>query len=117
MEKEIKNYILQFDEKRQEKLLKVYEIIRNNVPDETTEIFSWAMPTFYLNGNLIHFAMGKNHIGIYPGADGVAHFEPKLSAYKHSKGAIQFPLDKEIPEKLLRDIVKYRVKINTKVSI
>ena len=44
------------------------------------------------------FAAYKNHIGFYPTASPIIKFKDKLTKYKTSKGAIQFPLDKPIPE-------------------
>jgi uncharacterized protein YdhG (YjbR/CyaY superfamily) len=49
------------------------------------------MPTYWRGRNLIHFAAHKNHLGIYPGAEAIEHFAPRLTKYKTSKGAIQFP--------------------------
>lgn len=109
----IENYIQQFDQQRQDVLYTMYHLIQETVPDTTIEKISWGMPTFYLQGNLVHFAMHKNHIGFYPGASGVAMFEEQLSDYKHSKGAIQFPLEKPLPKQLLIDIIRFRVKENS----
>jgi uncharacterized protein YdhG (YjbR/CyaY superfamily) len=67
------------------------------------------MPTFYQNGNLIHFLLHKHHIGLYPGAEAVTYFKEKLSNYKTSKGAIQLPLDKPLPKALIEEIVRYNV--------
>lgn len=72
------------------------------------------MPTFYQNGNLVYFAAFKNHIGFFPTASGVREFEDELTAYKHSKGAIQFPKDKPLPLKLVKKMVEFRVKENSK---
>ena len=80
---------------------------------QATERISWGMPTFYLNGNLVHFAAHKNHIGFYPGANGVAHFAQELSEYKTSKGAIQFPHSAPLPLPLIGKIVRFRVEENT----
>ena len=55
------------------------------------ETISWAMPTYWKERNLIHFAAQKNHLGNYPGVEAIAHFAPRLTSYKTSKGAIQFP--------------------------
>jgi uncharacterized protein YdhG (YjbR/CyaY superfamily) len=71
-------------------LLEVRRIIREALPD-ATEKMSYSMPTYWQGRNLIHFAAQKNHLGIYPGADAMEHFAPRLSGYKTSKGAIQFP--------------------------
>lgn len=65
------------------------------------------MPTFWKKQNIIHFAAFKNHIGIYPGAEAVVHFADRLTDYKNSKGAIQFPLQKPLPLDLIAEIAKW----------
>jgi len=70
------------------------------------------MPTFVLNGNLIHFAAYKNHIGLYPAPMRIEKFKRELAVYKGGKGSVQFPLDKPIPFDLISRIVKFRVKQN-----
>jgi uncharacterized protein YdhG (YjbR/CyaY superfamily) len=107
---EIDQYILKYSEELQLKLQEIRNIIREAAP-EATEKISWQMPTFYLNGNLVHFAMHKTHIGFYPGPS-VESFKDKLGEYKNSKGAIQFPLSKPLPKELITDIVKFRVAEN-----
>ena len=76
------------------------------------EIISYGMPAYKLNGILVYFAPRKNHIGFYPTASGIEAFKKELSAYKWSKGAVQFPLDKPLPLGLISKIVKFRVKEN-----
>ncbi|MDF2568174.1 MAG: hypothetical protein K0R90_1630 [Oscillospiraceae bacterium] len=110
---EIDQYIAQYSEELQEKLQEIRQVIREAAP-EASEKISWQMPTFYLNGNLVHFAMNKAHLGLYPGASGVEHFESELGDYKHSKGTIQFPLNKPLPKELITKIVQFRVQENTK---
>jgi uncharacterized protein YdhG (YjbR/CyaY superfamily) len=39
-------------------------------------------------------------------------FKKELANYKTSKGAIQFPIDKAIPLKLIKDIVEFRINEN-----
>ncbi len=90
-----------------EKLTAMRAAILAIVP-EATEKISYGMPTFYLNGNLVHFAAFKNHIGFYPGADGIAAFVHEFGAYKFSKGAVQFPLDQPLPLELVKRITAYR---------
>jgi uncharacterized protein YdhG (YjbR/CyaY superfamily) len=68
------------------------------------------MPTFVLNGNLVHFAAFEKHIGFYPTPTGIQAFKDELSAYYNAKGSVQFPLDKPVPFDLVRRIVEYRVK-------
>lgn len=77
-----------------------------------TKAISYQIPTFKLNGSLVHFAAFKNHIGFYPGAAAVATFQSKLAGYKSAKGSVQFPLDEALPLALVAKIVKYRVMQN-----
>ena len=72
------------------------------------------MPTFFLNGNLVHFAAFKKHIGFYPTPSGIETFQKELSVYEGAKGSVQFPLDKPMPLKLIIRIVKFRVAENLK---
>jgi uncharacterized protein YdhG (YjbR/CyaY superfamily) len=88
------------------------------VAPEAEETISYAIPTFKLNGRyLVYFAGCKNHIGLYPVPTAEKTFEKDLSSYKTSgKGAIQFPLDKPLPLKLISKIVKFRIKENLEAS-
>lgn len=110
--KTIDEFIAQCPPEEQPSLQLLRETIHKAAP-QATEKISWGMPTFYLNGNLVHFAPGKHHYGLYPGASGVAHFLPRLGDYKTSKGAIQFPKSQPLPLALITEIVEFRVKENT----
>jgi uncharacterized protein YdhG (YjbR/CyaY superfamily) len=107
----IDEYIAGFPEDIREILEKVRETIRQAAP-EATEKISYQMPTFYLNGNLVHFAAFKKHIGMYPAPSGVAAFQEELAPYVKAKGSIQFPLDKPIPYDLIARITAFRVQEN-----
>jgi len=107
----IDDYIATFPHEVQAILEKLRQTIRKAAPDATEKI-SYQMPTFYLNGNLVHFAAYKNHIGFYPAPSGIVAFEAELSEYKTSKGAIQFPIDKPLPLALVKKIVTFRVDEN-----
>ncbi len=111
--KTIDEYIALFPPDVQEKLEKVRATIRAAAP-KAEEAIKYRLATFVLAGNLAHFGAFKNHIGFYPTASGIAHFKDELAAYKPSKGAVQFPLDKPIPLGLIRKIVKFRVEENLK---
>lgn len=95
----------------QPKLQTLRETIRNAAPDAFEKI-SYQMPTFDLHGNLVHFACFKNHIGFYPGSSGIEAFKHEFKHYHFSKGAVQFPIDEEIPLDLVVRIVHYRVEEN-----
>jgi uncharacterized protein YdhG (YjbR/CyaY superfamily) len=109
----IDEYIAGFPPEIQEILQKVRETIRKAAPD-AEETISYAMPTFKLHGNLVHFAAYKKHIGFYPTPTGIEAFKDDLAVYGHSKGTAQFPLDQPIPYDLIRSITEYRVGENLK---
>lgn len=109
--KSIDEYIAQFPDNIKEKLNMIRKTIRHAAP-EAIEKISYQMPTFYLNGNLVHFAAFKNHIGFYPTPSGITSFDDELTPYKRSKGTIIFPLSEPVPYDLIEKIVKFRVKEN-----
>lgn len=104
-------YISQFPAEVQMILQEVRQVIKEVAP-EADEKISYQMPTFFLNGNLVHFAAYKNHIGFYPAPSGIEKFKQELSVYKGAKGSVQFPLNQPIPFDLIRKIVAFRVAEN-----
>lgn len=109
--KNIDEYIASCVPEVQDILQKVRATISQAAPDAEEKI-SYAMPCFAQQGNLVYFAAAKNHLGFYPTLSGVREFQSELSAYKTSKGAIQFPLGAPIPVALIRKIVQFRVAEN-----
>jgi uncharacterized protein YdhG (YjbR/CyaY superfamily) len=97
----------------QQKLEELRATIKAAAPDAEEKI-SYQIPTFYLKGNLVHFAAFKNHIGFYPTSSGTQAFKKELSIYEGSKGTVRFPIDKPLPLKLISKIVKFRVAENLK---
>ena len=109
--RDIDAYIVGFPSDAQKILEKVRRTIREAAPN-AQETIKYAIPTFTLNGNLVHFAAFKNHIGFYPEPSGIEEFKDELSAYEGAKGSVRFPLDNPIPFDLIKRIVKFRVKEN-----
>jgi uncharacterized protein YdhG (YjbR/CyaY superfamily) len=107
--KGIDGYIAGFPKDIRELLEQVRKTIQSAAP-EAEETIKYAIPTFTLNGNLVHFAAFKNHIGFYPTPMGIEEFNKELSRYKQGKGSVQFPIDKPMPLGLITRIVKFRVK-------
>lgn len=107
----IDDYIAQFPAATQILLEQMRTCIAKAAP-KAEEAISYGMPTFKLNGNLVHFAANKAHIGFYPAPSGIINFEKELKNYVTSKGAIQFPFDKKLPVTLIAKIVKFRAQEN-----
>ncbi len=112
----IDSYIAEFPEATQKLLQQIRATIRKAAPDAEEKI-GYGIPTFVWYGNLVHFAGYKHHIGFYPGAAGIATFSKEMAAYKQSKGAVQFPLDKQLPLALVTKITKFRKKQNEEKAI
>ncbi len=104
-------YIAAFPPNIQHTLAELRATIRAAAPDATEKI-SYQMPTFAQAGNLVHFAVHKQHIGFYPAPSGIEAFREELAPYKSSKGAVQFPLGQPLPLDLIRRIVQFRVAEN-----
>ena len=109
----IDEYIATFPTYIQKILEEIRGTIKQAAP-EAEEAIKYAIPTFILHGNLIHFAAFKNHIGLYPTPNGIEAFQKELSVYKTAKGSIQFPLQQPMPLDLITKIVHYRVNENVK---
>lgn len=107
----IDEYIASFPRDIQAILEKVRATIRKAAP-EAEETIKYQIPTFTLNGNLVHFGAFKTHIGFYPTAGGIEKFKKELSAYAGAKGTVRFPLDQPVPFDLISKIVKFRVQEN-----
>ncbi len=105
----IDSYIAQFPKEVQSKLKQIKKIITTLAP-KAEETISYGIPTFKLNGNLVHFAAFKKHLGFFPTPSAIVKFKKELATYKTSKGSIHFPLDQTIPIELIQKIVKFRIK-------
>ena len=105
----VDEYIDMFSPHVQELLETMRSYVKEAAPG-AEEVISYGMPAIKQHGVLVYYAGYKGHIGFYPTGAGIKAFENELTAYKTSKGAIQFPIDKPIPKSLVKKIVKYRVK-------
>lgn len=108
----IDQYIAQFSKDEQIRMNHLKDLILNVCPDAEQRM-SWGMPTFFYQGNnLVHFAQNKNHLGFYPANTGVEMFKERLKNFVCTKGSIHIPHDMKFPDKLIKDIVSFRMKEN-----
>jgi uncharacterized protein YdhG (YjbR/CyaY superfamily) len=94
-----------------EPLESLRKVIRQAAP-QAEEVIHYNMPAFESNGMLVWYAAFRRHVGFYPRASAIATFKRELASYKTSKGAIQFPIEKDIPSDLVRKIVRFRLQEN-----
>jgi uncharacterized protein YdhG (YjbR/CyaY superfamily) len=111
--KSIDEYIAAFPTDVREILQKIRTTIEKAAPG-AQETIKYGMPTFTLEGNLVHFAAFKKHIGFFPPVKGDEELKNKLLVYAGPKGNLKFPLDAPIPYALITKVVKLRVKENLK---
>jgi uncharacterized protein YdhG (YjbR/CyaY superfamily) len=109
----IDDYIAGYPAEVRDRLQAVRAAIRAVLPD-AQEKLSYRMPTFYQDGNLIHFAAAKAHIGVYPAASGIAAFAPEFDelGLHYSKGAVQLPNDQPLPLDLIARLARFRLEEN-----
>ncbi|HEX7868829.1 MAG TPA: DUF1801 domain-containing protein [Chryseobacterium sp.] len=104
-------YFLLFPEDVQIKLEILRKTIHSQNPD-LEEYIGYQMPAFkYKNKPLLYFAGYKKHIGFYPLPDVLKEFESDFieRKFKYSKGAVQFPLNEELPLDLIKKMVIFRI--------
>ena len=111
------NYLTSVNNKiASKRLIELRELLKKMMPD-AEEVISYTMPAFKMKKIVVYYAAHKQHIGFYPTSAPIRHFEKELKKYVTSKGAIQFPFDKPLPEKLIRMIITFRKKqIKNKTS-
>jgi uncharacterized protein YdhG (YjbR/CyaY superfamily) len=110
---EVDAYLAQVPEPARTTLEKMRAMIRAAAPKEATEAISYKIPSFQLKGGLVWYAAFKNHCSFFPMDHSLEEeFAEELKKYKTSKGTIQFPVDKPLPNALVSRIVKARVSLN-----
>lgn len=101
----VEQYIDNFPGEIKARMERIRAIILDTMPDIQEKI-SWGMATFFIGGKRMHFAGYKNHIGLYPGTRPIEFLKEELSEYRTSKGGIQLPYGKPLPEELISRIAR-----------
>ena len=102
----IDEYILNQEKELQPMLESLRKTISDAIP-LAEETILWSMPTWKKKGNIIHFAVSKNHIGVHVGKEAISTFEKRLEGIETYNGVIRLKLNEEIPIKLIADIAKW----------
>jgi uncharacterized protein YdhG (YjbR/CyaY superfamily) len=111
--KSVDEYLARVPEPARSTLQHIRAVIRSVVPAEATEVISYGIPMFKYNGMLVGYAAFKNHCSLFPtGSSVLDQFEKELRGYRTSKGTIQFPPDRALPDRLVKKLVKARVQEN-----
>jgi uncharacterized protein YdhG (YjbR/CyaY superfamily) len=105
----IAEYIKPYPKEVRAKLQQIRKAIHQAAP-RAKEAITYGIPTFVQDGNMIHFAGYKNHIGIYPSPAGDVALKKEMAPYRVKAATLQFPLDAPLPMTLIRKVVKARAK-------
>lgn len=90
-------------------LIALRAAIRSVLPRDATETISYRMPAFKRDGIVVWYAAFADHCSLFPGGSVLERFKDQIAGYRTSKGTIQFPLDRRLPIRLIKQIVKARV--------
>jgi uncharacterized protein YdhG (YjbR/CyaY superfamily) len=109
----VEAYLAGVPEPARTTLRKMRAMIRSVVPKEATEGLSYGMPAFRYKGALVAYAAFKDHCSFFPmQASLIDEMQEELTAYRTSKGTLQFPREKPLPAGLVKKMVKRRVEEN-----
>ena len=107
---EIDHYLGTLDEPKRATLSKLRDTIVAIVPD-AEQCISYGMPAFKLRGKTIAgFAAFKSHLSYLPHSGSVIpQLAKETEGYTKTKGSLHFPVDKPLPEKLVRTLLDTRM--------
>ena len=104
---QLKNYFAELDAGPRKILKELRDLIFAAAPG-ATDSFSYGIPAVRLKGKpLVYYAAWKKHASMYPIATSVSKDE--LTGWRTSKGTVQFPYSKPLPEALIKKLVKGRI--------
>ena len=107
--KTMDEYLAQVPEPARSTLQHIRRSVHSAAPAEAIETISYGIPAFKYKGTLVWFAAFAKHCSFFPTAAVIEDFKDDLKGYTLSKGTIQFPTDKPLPDALVRKMVKARV--------
>ena len=108
--REIDEYLAVLDEPKRTTLQELRQTILAILP-EAEECISYGMPAFRFEGSVIAgFAAFKNHLSYLPHSGSVlAELRDDLAGYQGTPGSLHFPIDKPLPEPLVRKLIAVRL--------
>ena len=107
----VEEYIEQIPSEHRAQFIMLHETIIQSAPGAISCI-SYSMPAIKLQGIVVYYANWEKHMAIYPMPSALKKFADKVNVFVTSKSTIQFPHGKNIPKKLIKEIVKFRVEEN-----
>ena len=109
--KDVEAYFSSVPEPARSTLLAVRAAIRSAAPKDAFEGFSYGFPAFKVqDGTIGGCAARAGFCSYYPMSGRViTRLKAELKDYQTSSGAIRFPVDKPLPDSLVKKLVKARM--------
>ena len=107
----VDEYIVSASPQVKKHLIQLRMAILSTAP-QAQESIGFDMPVYKLNGVLVYFGGFSKHVSLFPGPHAIEAFQEELTEYKIAKGTIQFSVDKPIPIRLVKKIVKFKMREN-----
>lgn len=111
----VEEYISSVPREAQLKLRALRDIIRSVAP-EAGERISYGIPYYGYHGRLAYFRLSKSHIGLYLAPVVIEQHTKELAKYKTAKATARFPLNEDLPDALIRKLIKAGMRINEHVA-
>lgn len=95
-----------------QKQLQALRILLKKELGECEEVISYSIPALKKkNKFIIYFSAWKKHMALYPFTEAMCEeLKESTNFVTSGKGTIQFPYDKPLPTKLIKQIISYRLK-------
>src|SRR5262245_60012015 len=103
--KTVEEYIASAPEEVRPKLHQIRKIIKTVAP-KAEEKISYAMPYYGYKGRLAYFSFTRTHVGLYVMPPVIQDHKKELEGYSTATATVRFPLDQELPVKLIEKLVK-----------
>lgn len=95
---------------QKDELYRVCSIVKNEAP-QAQEIISYGMPAWSYNRRpLLYVGTFKEHMSLFPTSGPVKAMQQRLKQYKTSKGTIQFTRNNTLPDSLIAELVRKRLR-------
>jgi uncharacterized protein YdhG (YjbR/CyaY superfamily) len=109
--RDIDEYLAQVEEPKRSTLQALRETIHSIIP-EAEQCISYRMPAFRMHGKVIAgFAAFKDHLAYLPHSGSVLpELHDELAGYEMTSGSLHFPIDKPLPESLVKKLIEVRLR-------
>lgn len=91
-------------------LRRLYALLKSVAP-EAEEAIKWGTPFFVEPRFLFAFSAHKAHLNFTPMPAGLEPFQKELKNHKTTKGSLQVPYSKPLPEDLIRRMAEHSLRV------